>query len=84
MSIITGKTFREEATEPSFVLNNKIRARRTRWVGHVLREDESYLVRKLLIGYIQSKLTGAGYPPGSLLMDTPTHKTVEELVALST
>ena len=83
-SIITGRSIREEATEPSFALTKVIRASRLRWVGHVLRAEETYLVRKVLVGYLQDKTTGGGQlPVGSLLMDCPAYEIADQLIKLA-
>ena len=38
----TDRGYREEAVDPSFNLVAKVRAKRLRWLGHVLRERESH------------------------------------------
>lgn len=81
LSIITGRNIREEATEPSYHLVNRIRTRRLRWLGHVLRESEGHLVRQVLTKYIADKLND--YPAGSILMDAPIHVSLDELVELA-
>ena len=61
-----------------------IRASRLRWVGHVLRAEETYLVRKVLVGYVQEKTAKGGQlPVGSLLMDCPAYETAYQLIALA-
>ena len=83
-STITGQSIREEATEPSLELKKMIRARRLRWVKHVLRAEETYLVRKLLVGYVQDKTAEGGQlTVGFLLMDCPANKTADHLIALA-
>ena len=51
LHIITDRGYREEAVDPSFNLVANVRAKRLRWLGHVLREGESHLVRRVLLGY---------------------------------
>ena len=61
-----------------------IRASRLRWVGHVLRAEEPYLVRKVLVSYMQYKTAEGGQlPVGSLLMDCPAYETADQLIALA-
>ena len=48
----------------------------------MLREEESYLLKKVVVVYVKDKVEG-GYPAGSILMDSPHHRTDEELLALS-
>ena len=63
-------------------MTDKIRHRRLKWLGHVLREEETYLVRQVVIKYVEDKID-VGYPEGSILMDAPHHRTVEDLVELA-
>ena len=35
-----------------------------------------------MVGYVKDKAEG-GYPAGSILMDSPHHRTAEELLALA-
>ena len=55
--------------------------RRLRWVGHILRKDESSLVRQVLLKF--NAIYPEGYPEGSLLMDVPRHEVVSDLIALA-
>ena len=48
----------------------------------MLRVEESYLLKKVVVGYVKEKAEG-GYPAGSILMDSPHHRTAEELLALA-
>ena len=48
----------------------------------MLRAEESYLLKKVVMGYVKDKAEG-GYPAGSILMDSPHHKTAEEFLALA-
>ena len=65
-----------EAVEPSVDLVALVRAKSLRWLGHVLRAEESYLLKKVVVVYIKDKAEG-GYPSGSILMDSPHHRTAE-------
>ena len=49
----------------------KVRAKRLWWLGHVVREGESHLVSRVLLGYIEDKANK--YPEGSIMMDAPSH-----------
>ena len=66
---ITGKSIREEASHDTrtFDLVRWVRARRTQWLGHILRMDESRMVHKAV------KLMHASRAPGDLLMDAPDY-----------
>ena len=48
----------------------------------MLRAEESYLLKKVVVGYVRDKAEG-GYPAGSILMDSPHHRTADELLALA-
>ena len=68
--------------EPRVDLVSLVRASRLRWLGHVLRAEESYLQKKVVVGYVKDKAEG-GYPAGSILMESPHHRNAEELLALA-
>ena len=82
LHLMTGSSYKEEAVEPSVDLVALVRARRLRWLGHVLRAEESYLLKKVVVGYIKDKSEG-GYPAGSILVDSHHHRTAEEFLALA-
>ena len=48
----------------------------------MLRAEESYLLKKVVVVYVKYKAEG-GYPAGSILIDSPHHRTAEELLALA-
>ena len=64
---ITGRSYREEATQPSYDLLTAVRRRRHQWLGQILRMPADRLVRRAVLG----QRAGPPYQPGSLLMDTP-------------
>ena len=67
VSVITGNTQRQEATEATCTFNlvRAIRARRLQWLGHILRMDED----RLLLKAVQHMY--AHRSEGDLLMDAP-------------
>ena len=75
LSRITGKSIQAEArpatTSPN--LTRRIRIRRHRWVGHILRAGPDRLTYKAL--QVQRDMGR----PGNLLMDSPVHGSMEEL-----
>ena len=83
LHIVTGRSIREEAVTPSYDLVGKLRTRRLKWVGHILRQDEGTLLREVLLARCREFLNAGGYPEGFLLMDAPTHNSAEDLVALA-
>ncbi len=66
---ITGRSYREEATKPSYDLLTAVRTRRHQWLGHILRMPADRLVRHAVLAVGQQ--TGPAYQPDSLLMNTP-------------
>ena len=48
----------------------------------MIRAEESYLLKKVVVGYVKEKAE-SGYPDGSILVDSPHHRTDEELLALA-
>ena len=78
LSILTGRTVAEEAgsrnATPTFDLVSHLRVRRLQWVGHILRQPEERLLRKVVVGLeIRKK--------GSLLMDIPNDiRSMDDLI----
>ena len=79
---ITGKEYREEATTPTFDLVTALRARRLRWLGHILRMPEERLIRQVALRQ-GTPATNKAIPAGGLFMDAPEHSTVPELLAIA-
>ena len=79
LSWITGKTIPTEArpATTSFNIIKKVRQRRLRWVGHILRQGASFLPYQAL--KVQAQLGNVG----NLLMDTPPNLSLEELTLLA-
>ena len=77
LSIITGRSVREETIEPSFNLLYHLRSRRLRWLGHILRMEDSRLLRAVVCSAQQP------YPAGSIFMDAPPHSSMDHLVKLA-
>ena len=63
---ITGRSYRLEATEPTFNLVKALKQRRMRWLGHILRMPEERLLRRTVL---EAAGDGPPYPAGSLMMD---------------
>lgn len=74
-------SIRRQTSKPDWDLVAMLRVRRLRWVGHILRQPDSYLVRRVLLQF--NTIYPNGYPEGSLLMDAPQHDSVGELIALA-
>ena len=75
LHMITGRSYRSTATTPHFNLVMAIRRRRLRYLGHIMRMDNSRLVKRCLIAYTRG---GVAPPAGSLLMDCG-HMTLGEI-----
>ena len=75
LSIMTGKTIREEAKEETktFCIIGAIRATRLRWAGHILRMDSGRLIQAALQHIYEHRTQG------DLLMDAPATATWQEL-----
>lgn len=84
VSKITGRSIREECCSPTYPLVQKVRARRARWLGHILRSDERYLVRQVLVAQFGYMLQcGVQYPVGSIMQDAPAHSSMEQLITMA-
>ena len=66
LQLIMKKSYRNTATAPDFNLVLAIRRRRLRFLGHVLRMDNSRLLKQSLTAYVRG---GTAPPTGSLMMD---------------
>ena len=78
LSVITGKSIRDERVQPSVDLIRLLRVRRLRWLGHILRLDDERLLRRTMMASMQQP-----YPEGSLLMDAPPHDSWADLERLA-
>ena len=81
--MITGREISQEHRHPTFDLISKLRARRLKWAGQILRsEPEDSLVHQVLVAVAEHDLI-EDKPRRSLLMDADHYTTVEELIALA-
>ena len=84
LATITGREISQEHRHPTFDLIAKLRARRLKWTGQILRlEPEDSLVHQVLVAAAMHDLA-AGNSRRSLLMDAEDYTTAEELLALTT
>ena len=67
-----------ECRNPSIDINKKIRHRRFKWLGQILRLEEENQKTRLL----KQAVTGMAkpYPAGSVLMDVPDHDSMEQVI----
>lgn len=73
LSIITGREVRLETVAPSFDLIRHVKGRRLKWVGCILRLDDTRMLHRLVVRQ------QVPHPEGSLLADTPRHSSMLEL-----
>jgi hypothetical protein len=83
LSVITGRSIRDETVDPSFDLVSRLRSRRLRWAGHILRLEEASLIRRVLLATVERDLERGSSEEGGLLADAPAYDTVEELLELA-
>jgi hypothetical protein len=83
LSIMTGRSIRDETVDPSFDLVSRLRSRRLRWAGHILRLEEASLIRRVLLATVQRDLDRGSTEEGGLLADAPAFSTVGELLELA-
>ena len=69
--------------DPSFDLVARLRSRRLRWAGHILRLEEASLIRRLLIATVERDLEEGKRHAGGLMEDAPVFKSVEQLLELA-
>ena len=76
LAIITGRPVQMEARPISSTINlvRKLRIRRHKWAGHILRGDPSRLIHQAVLAQWNLNMKGG------LLMDAPTHGTFQELI----
>jgi hypothetical protein len=82
LAAMTGRSFRDETVEPTFDLVSRLRSRRLRWAGHILRLEESNLMRKVLLASVELGLE-SGREQGGILMDALAFDSVEQLLLLA-
>ena len=66
LHVITGKHYRETATNPVYNLLLSVRKRRLRFLGHILRRNNERLLKRTFLAYTHG---GESIPEGSLLID---------------
>ena len=75
---ITGRGFREECVEPTMDIIAKVRGRRLKFLGHVLRREDSSLLKQVLLADGAEQLQVGQYAEGSvhliLYLETTAHK----------
>ena len=74
MARLTDRGHRDECVDPAFPVVDKIRIGRLKWLRHVLRSDQSNLVRQAVVVVVEDCLAGRRSPEGTVIMDAPnTH-----------
>ena len=75
--------YREETQSPTFDLIASILSRRQKWLGYILRSEEAFLARRVLLGEVKEhKEKGLEYKHRSpiSLSEAPSHESREDLV----
>ena len=80
---LTDRGHKDECVDPSFPVVDKIRSGRLKWLGHVLRSDQSNLVRQAVVVMVEDCLAGRRSAEGTVIMDAPKHTTLAELVEIA-
>ncbi len=62
---------------------SRLRSRRLKWAGHILRMEEASLNRRVLLAQVQAELEAGSSEVGGLLMDAPRYESVEQLTELA-
>jgi hypothetical protein len=83
LAAMTGRSYRDETLEPTFDLVSRLRSRRLRWAGHILRLEETSLLRRVLLAQVEQDLHKGKSEPGGVLMDCLRFKSVEQLLLLA-
>ena len=85
LATITGREISQEHRQPTFDLIAKLRVRRLKWAGQILRlEPEDSLVHQVLVAAaMHMHDLAAGNSRRSLLMDAEEYTAAEELLALA-
>ena len=76
---ITGRDVQTEARSAtsSFDLIKNIRTRRLKWLGQILRGDQTRILFKAI------EQQHVAQDPGNLFMDTPNHVSLEDMIVLA-
>ena len=79
LALITDRQIQEEARPLTTSLNlvRKLRIRRHKWLGHILRGDATRLIAQTVNTQRSLQIEGG------LLMDAPPHETFQELIDLA-
>jgi len=77
---MTGRSIRDETVDPSFDLIARLRSRRLRWAGQILRLEEVSLSRRMLLAMTERDLQEGSTKAGGLLEDAPAFDSVEQLL----
>ncbi len=81
---ITGKTVASEHRDPTWDLIPRLISRRAKWLGHVLRAQESHPVQRVLKGWVGQVQGGGGsYAEGTVLAEAPAHDSFAQLTDLA-
>jgi len=77
LSIITGRSQRQERVKPTWNIIKTILMRRLKWLGHILRLDDDRMLKQAVLSMKRP------YPKGSIMMSAPPHDSIQELIVLA-
>jgi len=77
LSIITGRSQRQERVKPTWNIIKTILMRRLKWLGHILRLDDDRMLKQAVLSMKRP------YPKGSIMMNAPPHDSIQELIVLA-
>lgn len=80
LAAMTGRSYRDETVEPTFDLVSRLRSRRLRWAGHILRMKEANLMRRVVLAQVAESLESGVEERGGILMDALRFDSVEQLL----
>ena len=69
--------------KPTFDLPARLRSRRLRWAGYILRSEESNLLRRVLLAQTEQEIRSGTRVTGGLLQDVQHFNSVEELIVMA-
>ena len=77
MAQITGRSVRDEASQPTLCAVQWVRTKRAKWLGHILRENELSLVKTaVLTSFARGEV-------GTLMDEAPPHRSISHLCAIA-
>ena len=81
---ITDRSYRDECVEPSLDILARAKPRRMKFLGHVLRSDNNYLAKQVLLADGERQMKEMNrYEEGAILSEAPYHRSLKKLQELA-